>query len=166
MRGFVLGRFQPLHNGHLKMMEWVAQRVDELIIGLGSCNKSHVFENPFTKDERHRMIKEALDIKPAYSIVDLPDVGDDKLWVRNILDNVEFDVFYTNAVCERNLLQKKVEVEEIPFFDRHIWCATNIRENIVEGLEWRNLVPPQVQKIIDEIQGVARLKRLQRKPSA
>ena len=36
-RGFYIGRFQPYHNGHQSVLEHIAGKVDEIIIGIGSA---------------------------------------------------------------------------------------------------------------------------------
>ncbi|MEM3079801.1 MAG: adenylyltransferase/cytidyltransferase family protein, partial [Thermoproteota archaeon] len=51
-RGLFIGRFQPFHLGHLKAVEYIINRVDEVIIGIGSAQYSHTLENPFTAGER------------------------------------------------------------------------------------------------------------------
>ncbi len=60
MRGLLIGRFQPFHKGHLYVIGKIAEEVDEIIIGIGSAQKSHCLDNPFTAGERLMMIKKAL----------------------------------------------------------------------------------------------------------
>ncbi|MGA3854978.1 adenylyltransferase/cytidyltransferase family protein, partial [Bacillus pumilus] len=60
MRGFIIGRFQPFHKGHLEVIKKIAEEVDEIIIGIGSAQKSHTLENPFTAGERILMITQSL----------------------------------------------------------------------------------------------------------
>jgi len=59
-RGFLIGRFQPFHNGHVQLVEKIATEVDELVIGIGSAGDSHSERNPFTAGERIRMVTDAL----------------------------------------------------------------------------------------------------------
>ena len=59
-RAVLPGRFQPVHKGHIEVIKWALERVDELIIVIGSAQESHTFENPFTAGERMLMIREAL----------------------------------------------------------------------------------------------------------
>ncbi len=56
IRGLYIGRFQPYHNGHDKMMSIISSNVDEVIIGIGSSQESYTLYNPFTYEERLRMI--------------------------------------------------------------------------------------------------------------
>ena len=56
----VIGRFQPLHNGHLEVIRKVASECDRMIIGIGSAQYSHSRDNPFTAGERYLMISETV----------------------------------------------------------------------------------------------------------
>jgi nicotinamide-nucleotide adenylyltransferase len=59
-RAFYIGRFQPFHLGHYSVITSIARDVDELVIGIGSAQKSHEPKNPFTAGERVMMIRHAL----------------------------------------------------------------------------------------------------------
>ena len=43
-RAFYIGRFQPFHKGHLKVISQIAREVDELVIGIGSAHEPHAGE--------------------------------------------------------------------------------------------------------------------------
>ena len=55
-----MGRFQPFHNGHLEAVKYALRKIDYLYIVVGSAQKSHERDNPFTAGERIMMIKAAL----------------------------------------------------------------------------------------------------------
>jgi nicotinamide-nucleotide adenylyltransferase len=56
VRGVFPGRFQPFHLGHLEIVKWALEKVDELIIVIGTAQESHTIVNPFTAGERMIMI--------------------------------------------------------------------------------------------------------------
>lgn len=58
--GVFIGRFQPLHVGHLQTIERALNEVDELVIVIGSARTARNLRNPFTADERRLMIESAL----------------------------------------------------------------------------------------------------------
>jgi nicotinamide-nucleotide adenylyltransferase len=60
-RGLYLGRFQPYHLGHHEVLKQIAREVDEIVVGIGSAQKSHEKENPFTAGERVLMVSRALE---------------------------------------------------------------------------------------------------------
>ena len=41
IRGILIGRMQPVHNGHLQVIDKILEEVDEIIIGIGSAQLSH-----------------------------------------------------------------------------------------------------------------------------
>jgi cytidyltransferase-like protein len=72
MTGLVLGRFQPLHPGHLRMIETAMYECDKVVVCIGSAQRAE----PFTIEERlEKMQKQlALLYKPdQYRIVTLVD---------------------------------------------------------------------------------------------
>ena len=56
MIGFLIGRFQPFHLGHLEAIKFALGKVEHLHVGIGSSNKSYEERNPFTADVRKKMI--------------------------------------------------------------------------------------------------------------
>ena len=86
MNGFLIGRFQPFHLGHLEAVNFALSNVVQLYIGIGSSNKSNQLRNPFTSEERNEMIASSLDEKTLQrvSIYDIPDAGDHSKWIQSI----------------------------------------------------------------------------------
>lgn len=159
----VVGRFQPFHIGHLSGIEFVINRVDKTVIGIGSSQASNTLENPFSDEERRSMISKSLDYDPSrYSIVFIPDINDDEHWVGHVENIVlDFDVVYTNGENEMKLFKEAgYEVHNIPFYNKSIYNATKIRERIMLGLPWKHLVPQGTEKVIERVNGVGRLKEL------
>lgn len=58
--GVYVGRFQPFHNAHLELVLEALESVKKLIIIVGSAKNARTIKNPFTFDERVKMITEAL----------------------------------------------------------------------------------------------------------
>ena len=55
----LIGRFQPLHNAHLEIIRRCTALTDQLVIIVGSANQPRTYKNPFSFEERKRMILEA-----------------------------------------------------------------------------------------------------------
>jgi bifunctional NMN adenylyltransferase/nudix hydrolase len=51
-----IGRFQPLHNGHVENIQNALKIADNVIILVGSAFAARNIRNPFTFDERQKMI--------------------------------------------------------------------------------------------------------------
>jgi nicotinamide-nucleotide adenylyltransferase len=165
-RGFYVGRFQPFHLGHLGAIKAVLKEVDELVIVIGSAQYSHNINNPFTAGERLVMIRRALqEAKVDYSrlwIVPVPDVHLHMLWVSAVEGYTpKFNVCYSNEpLTQRLFMEAGYQVKSIPFFDRKLYMSTVVREKMLKGDSWTELVPKSVADFINEIDGVNRLRDL------
>jgi len=164
-RGLFVGRFQPVHNGHLKALEFVFSSVDEVIIGIGSAQASHTLKNPFTTSERMEMLIRALDeagFERRYHLIPLPDINFNAIWATYVESMVpRFDVVFTgNSLVAQLFREKGYEVIVQPMFRKDILSATEIRKRMVEGKPWEDLVPRSVAEFIREIKGCERIRML------
>lgn len=55
----LIGRFQPLHNAHLEIIKRCTALTDQLVIVAGSAKQPRTYKNPFTFEERRKMILDA-----------------------------------------------------------------------------------------------------------
>ncbi|ADQ67992.1 nicotinamide-nucleotide adenylyltransferase [Halogeometricum borinquense] len=163
MRGFYIGRFQPYHNGHHRMVEEIADEVDELVLGIGSAGDSHSPRNPFTAGERIMMVTksvEAFDVT-TYA-VPIEDLERNSVWVSHVQSmSPAFDVAYSNNPLVIQLFKEAgVEVRQSPMFNRDVLEGTELRDRMIHDEDWRNLVPDPVVDVIEEIGGIERLQRV------
>ena len=70
--GIFIGRFQPIHSGHVDALVKAAKQVDTLYVLIGSANQCRSIKNPWTYSERARMVGEALSSKGVYNCHILP----------------------------------------------------------------------------------------------
>lgn len=151
MKGLVLGRFQPLHNGHVRMIKKASDKVDELVIGIGSSNKSRTYKNPFTFDEREFMIRASVEPDVRFSVVGIPDFGNNDKWIAWIDDNVDFDIFISNSKNELKIFKdygfKTASVE----MRKDDISSTKVRELMIDKKPIDRMVPPVVMKFINEM---------------
>jgi nicotinamide-nucleotide adenylyltransferase len=164
--GLYIGRFQPVHRGHVYAMKYVLERVDELIIGIGSAQFSHEPENPFTAGERFTMLRLALDEadvdRRLYTIIPIPDTQVHSVWVAQVLAYTpKFDIVFTNDSLSRQLFTEAgFKVESIKFYRRAVYSATYVRDRILNGESWEKLVPKTVSRYIRQIGGIERIRNL------
>ncbi len=163
------GRFQPFHKGHLEVVRWTLQRFDEIVIMVGMASESHTPRNPFTAGERVWMIREALREAgiPLEKIITscLPTmevhVGC-ALYVVKMVPPVEA-IVTRNPVLAQVFRDAGLRVEEPPSYDRSKYRGEYIRRLIASMDEsWRELVPPAVARIIEEIGGDKRVRAITR----
>jgi len=165
-RGIFVGRFQPFHLGHLGAIKDILKEVDELVIVIGSAQYSHNVDDPFTAGERLVMVRRALEEAGIdYGrvwVVPVPDVNLHVMWVSAVEGYTpKFDVVYSNEPLTRRLfIEAGYEVRSIPFHKRKIYSSTEIRERMLNGENWEKLVPEGVAEFIKEIDGVSRLRDL------
>lgn len=162
-RAFYVGRFQPVHEGHESVLREIAARHDELVVGIGSADKSHSLANPFTAGERHVMLTRTLeDVDVRASVVPIVDVDRNALWVSHVRSLCPpFDVVYANNPLVNRLFEEAgVTVEALPMFNRQEYEGTSIRERMRSGDPWEHLVPDPVVDAIDDVDGVARLRQI------
>lgn len=159
----MVGRFQPVHKGHIEVVKYILQEVDELIIGIGSSQEGHTFENPFTAEERVLMIEKALKEakvdRSRIHIVQIPDVHDDKRWVPHVVSlSPEFSVVYSgNPWVQRLFKEAGYEVRVPPLFGRKEYQGMEIRDRMLKGEKWEDLVPESVLDIMLKINAVERI---------
>ena len=157
------GRFQPVHKGHVEVLKWLYSRSEEVLIIVGSAQRSHEVKNPFTAGERITMLRLALreaglDLS-RFIIVPVPDIEYNSLWVSYLETLVpEFDaVASRNPLVVRLFKERGYMVLAPPFFDRRVYSGVRIRRMMLEGGEWESSLPSSVVDYIKRIRGVERL---------
>ncbi len=145
------------------------KRVQYLYVVVGSAQRSHERDNPFTSGERITMIKSALDgngVDPAkWMAIPIADADSHSLWVSTVKSMVpKFDLVFTNDALTFSLFKEEgIGVAAVPYLDRKKYSATNVRDRILERKDWEDLVPPQVAKHVKRFGGVERVRALMRK---
>lgn len=168
-RALFVGRFQPLHNGHVYAIKYILKEVEEVIIAVGSAQLSFYINNPFTAGERIEMIRLALIEEKIplskFWIVPVPDVNNNAIWVSHISSLIpRFSIVFSNNPLVRCLFSNaNIIVKSIPLINRNNFSATIIRKNMMEDKPWEHLVPKSVANYIKEIHGVERIKALLKK---
>ena len=72
-----------------------------------------------------------------------------------------FDVVYANEPLTRRLfIEAGFRVESMPLIKREVYLATEIRKRMLDGKNWKELVPSSVAKFIKGIDGEVRLRDL------
>ena len=162
-RGFYIGRFQPYHEGHHAMVDRIREDIDELVVGIGSADQSHTVRNPFTAGERIMMITKALaEFEMTTYAVPIEDLNRNSVWVSHVQSmSPNFDVAYSNNPLVVRLFEEAgIEVRQSPMFQREEFEGTEVRTRMAAGDDWASLVPRTVAEVIEEIEGVERIRRI------
>lgn len=170
-RGLLMGRFQPFHLGHLQVVRHILGEQDEIILGIGSAQQFGTAWNPFSAGERLLMIIDSLmaaDLPGEFYVIPVEDRPDCTEWLSHVEALApRFQTIYSGSsrVREISHLFKDAGYTyvDLPEFDREKYMGTRIRTLMAQGEAWQELVPKQVVEAIGEIDGVDRLKALNKR---
>ena len=162
-----IGRFQPLHHGHIYILNNILRNYKLLKIGIGSSQLSNIKSDPFTFEERSNFISSALQkrkINPnRFEIFPIPDIFNANKWVEHVISIVgEFNTIFSNSEWVRQLFQNKgINVgEKIGIFKKK-YNGSNVRKLISkENKKWQSLVPKEIVNLIADYDGIQRIKSL------
>jgi len=179
--GVVHGRFQPLHNDHLRYLLAAKRLCRYLVVGItnpdplltrddpADTNRSSTLSNPFTFYERHSMIRSALvdagvplsDFSPVPLPVNFPELY--RYYVP--MDAVFFITIYDDWGRKKlhffTSLGLKIHVlREVRPEDKGI-SGSDVRQKILGGDTWEHLVPRSTAALIKKWRIHDRLLRLQ-----
>ena len=166
VRGILIGRMQPVHNGHMEVIKQILNEVDEIIIGIGSAQASHELKDPFTAGERIVMMSQALaekDIDPSrYYIIPMQDINFNAIWASHVkMLTPPFNIVYSgNPLVKQLFSEEGYEVRQPPLYDRLHLSGSEVRRRILNDENWQELVPKASVDLINESNGVERLKNL------
>ena len=160
----IIGRFQPLHKGHLEVIKKVSSECEYMVIGIGSAQASHTSDNPFTAGERYLMLSETLKSEGIDNamIVPVEDLNRYSVWVSHVESICPpFSIVYSNNPGTRRLfMEAGYEVRKAPLYNRKDYSGTEVRKRMAENGNWRSLVPKPVAEVIDAIDGVGRIRSM------
>jgi nicotinamide-nucleotide adenylyltransferase len=138
------GRFQPFHNGHLALAKQILQECDELVIVIGSAQFNFIDKDPFTAGERVLMIHAR--------------------WIAYLRSMAPpFGVLYSGNDFVKHLAlsqDSRLAVKSPKFAKKDEYNGTNIRRLMLAGGQWKRLVPPAVAKVIEQANGIERMRVL------
>lgn len=154
--GLIVMRGQPLHNGHISLINLMLKECNNCNIVLGSIQESGTERNPFTFEERKQMIKNIYGDKiNIYGVEDIPN--NNELWLKTIFSKIKnkVDIYYCGD--DDNGIFFKNDIKTIRKLDRNNQkedlkiSGTEIREMIInKNIKWKNFVPKKNIKLIED----------------
>lgn len=170
--GIVLGRFQPLHFGHVEYLEAAKRGCERLFIGItnpdvgpativeADAKRSLSENNPFTYVDRHLMIERGLLelgwAPESFCIVAAPITDPARL--ASYLPSPQLSEFFVTIYDEWGE-QKAREISAMGYPTTTLWRRTHderftsgtfIRDAMRAGEPWEKLVPEGVASFIKE----------------
>lgn len=178
--GVIHGRFQVLHNDHMRYLLAGKALCDHLVVGVTNPDptltahdqadpaRSMPASNPLTYFERYRLLVEALQEAgvplETFSVVPFP-VNRPELYRYYVpLDAVFFLTIYDDwgrrklALFTEQGLRCHV-LWQRPSAEKGL-TATAVRQAMIEGRPWQHMVPPSVARLLVEWDVPGRLARM------
>lgn len=150
MKAIYLGRFQPLHLGHKKVIEEYKNEFEDFVLVIGSADKSRTEKNPLTVEEREIIIKKCF---PQLEILRKDDHESDEQWINDLEEKINADIVISQNDLVKQLVREytDIEIEEQELYDPEIYSGSEIRRRINSDEEWRYLVPKCAKQEIEQL---------------
>lgn len=119
--GYTIGRFNPLHLGHVSMINPMVKDNDFSLILVGSANKQRTKKNPFTYAERAHLLTH---LYPNTIVLPLNDFSDEQAWINEVDRKVKETLSILNIENENvkiNLYTGGAQKGEDQSL-REMWC--------------------------------------------
>lgn len=160
--GVFIGRFQPLHKGHLTVIEKMQKEASKIIIVLGTPTNLKTInpDNPFTTKERKRMLEIILKkySKVPWKIVVIKDYNRHDVWLNNLKRKIpgKNAIIYSGNKLVQNLCKKNgLKVKSVDYIiNIH---ATKIRKLMHNRKPWKHYLPNEINKVVNKIDINSRL---------
>jgi len=167
----VIGRFQPLHRGHLTVLTDALDEFDFIFVAIGSSHISRTPENPFTVGERHAMVKDALieaGIEQSrFKVVPLPDIDEEEKWPKYVVDTVgQFDAVVSGNSRVKELFEKKTKKKVIVPKKKYAIEGKMVREALAKGEEMKKYIPDAVMAFLQKIGAARKILDIQEEAAA
>ena len=143
--GILIGRFQPLHSGHRDLIRQALQKCRVLVVVIGSANRARSIKNPFTYQERKKVLTEFLTHENLQGRVVIRPANDypysDSQWINDINSIVEStgfdDVTLFGFKKEgNNYLKWFPQYKFVNITTPYEICSTDIRKIWFESASW------------------------------
>ncbi|MEK6976030.1 MAG: nicotinamide-nucleotide adenylyltransferase [Candidatus Thermoplasmatota archaeon] len=167
MRALVVGRFQPVHKGHVALIARALEDCQQVVVGIGSAASKTSLRNPFTAAERRQLIAAAFPQEVAsgrLTIVDVPDINNPPRWVEHVIGITgAIDRVFGNDDDTLALFDMaNIPVASPGLMDRERCEASTIRVQLAEDdPAWRKAVPAAVAALLDQWGAGRRLRGLE-----
>ena len=154
----IIGRFQPLTKGHVKMIKTAYKECDDVYINIVKGKKSDKDKNPFSLEVQEKMIKAVF---PNINIIN-GTTGNIITMINKINDNINWIYCGTDRLYSyENQLKKMpdVKIREIERTDEDI-SATKVRESLIndDEKEFNRLTPKEIHKMFLELKSIIKEK--------
>lgn len=134
--GVIIGRFQPMHNGHKALIKKSMETCEKTLVLVGSPNKPTSYKNPLTIEERLSIVT---DVSSEFAgdilIKELPDHPQDGVWMADIISRIvdvtddcpPHEVIIYTAEKDKDFYESHFIYPVVPLASEDL-SATDVRE--------------------------------------
>lgn len=94
----IIGRFQPVHNAHVELINSALRLANQVVILVGSTGLPRTYKNPWTFDDRIRMLGTVFNDRPINERIHIEPLRDhlynETAWIVSVQESV---AKYTNS---------------------------------------------------------------------
>lgn len=128
MNALFVGRFQPLHKGHLHAINAAREQFGDVTVVVGSSQEWGTEVNPIPVEQRVALLRREM---PDIKILTQRDVFNDKEWARQLKRKVDFDVAITGNDWTRDCFRGAgINVEEPEWYKPEKYNGTRLRQRM------------------------------------
>ncbi len=161
-RALVVGRFQPVHLGHVHLIKQAREHAGSVVVVIGSSDAKPSLRNPFTFEERAEMLRAAFG--DDLEIIGVPDIHNPPRYPAHCMELVgPVTEVFGNDDRTMDLFEDDGHRVFRPGLEhRTEWEAATVRAWLAEGdSAWRRAVPKGVATILDRIEASKRLRSME-----
>ncbi len=162
----MVGRFQPLHKGHIRLIDKMLLECEHVTIIIGSSQEFGTQRNPFRFRERKEMITTHYSdgaIKKRMKVLGQIDTNDFHGWAQSVLDTVTdaydeprpVEAFYCGLPYDSQWYTpdiKKIEIVSRTDPSFPYISGTLVREQCMfQDERWKESVPPTAHKFMEAL---------------
>lgn len=139
-----VGRFQPLHRGHVRLILHILKHSSKFTIVIGSAQEKDTVHNPFSLSVRKRMIREC--IRGNVQIVGVNDTKSNEVWLRNVLRAAKGATVVYHGPGKHYGLFRTTPLRVVKVKRWRGISGTMIRKKLNSGQDLSGLVPGEIRK--------------------
>ena len=159
-----IGRFQPLHNAHVKIIKHAAELANRVIVIVGSSFQPRTQKNPFSSEERMEIVANLEDEIDAELIIErtYDTVYDDNSWAVRIQDiakkhnclnvstaiighNKDETTYYLSMFPQWKLIEVPLQEQLNATSIRKLFFSNDLNLNFI-----KSVVPTYVYEFLDQ----------------
>ena len=166
-RAVYIARFRIFHKGYLEVVKYILGKEHfQLIVAIGAAQQSHCLDNPFSGEERAKMVSSALSVEGLNQQTYIIQIDETSATYENWARLVEslcspFHLVYSHNELVQLLFQRlSYQTSQVHLSTKSAYSFVAVMRKMINCESWQNLLPSGAVKIVDEYKLDQRIKEL------